>query len=110
MSADEWRTCPFCEKEKERLKSLLTVVEYEKKMKDFLHPEYGTEETIAIYHDFGFNDDGIFSLDYGADCAVCGAEWNFKIKPTKPTEEGKFALYESKDDNNVEGEEKDGTQ
>ena len=61
-------------------------------MKEFLHPEYETEETIAIYHDFGFGDDGIFSFDYGGSCAVCGAEWDFKIKPSEPTSKGKFAI------------------
>ena len=91
MSADEWRTCPFCQKEKARLKSILTVTEYEKKMEEFLHPKYGTAETIGIYHDFGFNDDGIFSLVYGGDCAVCGAEWDFKIEPSEPKSKGKFA-------------------
>ena len=92
MSASEWRTCPFCEKEKERLKGVLTVKDYEEKMKDFLHPEYETEETIAIYYDFGFGDDGIFSFDYGGECAVCGAEWVFKIEDSEPTDKGKFAL------------------
>lgn len=92
MSADEWRTCPFCEKEKERLKSVLTVTEYEEKMKEFLHPEYETEEVIRIDHDFGIDDNGIFSFWYGGHCAVCGADWDFKIKDSPPTSKGIFAL------------------
>ena len=92
MSADDWRRCPFCEKEKERLKSELTVVEYEKKMEDFLHPQYETEEVIEIRHDFGIDDEGIFSFDYGGACAVCGAEWNFRIKDSPPTSKSRFTL------------------
>ena len=100
MSASEWRTCPFCEKEKERLKGVLTVRDYEEKMKDFLHPVYETEETIRIDYDFGFDDDGIFSFYYGGECAVCGAEWVFRIKDSEPTTKSKFVQTKEEVKNN----------
>ena len=85
MSADNWGTCPKCNKkyksEKEKIEELygkVPVEEYHKmlsKVKVELEVEESTlREDFEVWTD----KDGVFHVSYHCECEVCGLDFSYK--------------------------------
>ena len=74
MSADEWWVCKLCNPENS-------------KAKKYLHPEYGTIETVRVDYGIYMDEEGRFCFSGSCHCALCGREWKIDIAQKAEVEE-----------------------
>jgi len=93
MSADDWRTCPKCNKnivkqKQDKLKKLkdsygkIPREDYNKKIMALANgaEDMYDDETLREDYEIYMDNDGILTISYGCFCEKCGFEFNFDKK------------------------------